>query len=269
MQWLFHLWCLALHVLHRQCFNAGAIYALPLPHLSPSSTDPHTTTFFIQNSKATCIQLRSKHTVFAAVRQMSLFWGLLACCNRHKPRHPDACSKQIHATCMQGRCSLTYQCNKYRQDLLGLHTGGGHQNSSGVLATAHEPDSLAASFSTCTGAFKPAPRPPVKTATPCKASQPLALTRETHKAEEHFVAQLRDSDDMYSQPQTDNGELGELQDVGNDSLSRLIQSWFKEQRHFSDNVQLRKQHSLLSWQLQKLRKHLGERQHQKMQHKGK
>ena len=66
---------------------------------------------------------------------------------------------------------------------------------------------------------------------------------------------------MTSQSQTDAGTVDEcLAAVGQDPVSSLLQRWFKEQRRFEENVELRQQHNVLTWQLQQLRQHLAEKQ---------
>ena len=74
------------------------------------------------------------------------------------------------------------------------------------------------------------------------------------------MAQLRGHDNMTSQSQTD-ADVDEdwLAAMGQD-VSGLLQRWFREQRRFEENVELRQQHNVLTWQLQQLRQHLAEKQ---------
>lgn len=53
--------------------------------------------------------------------------------------------------------------------------------------------------------------------------------------------------------------------VDQEDISGLLQSWFREQRQFEQNVELRKQCGLLAWQLQQLKQHLSEKQHKQTQ----
>lgn len=74
------------------------------------------------------------------------------------------------------------------------------------------------------------------------------------------MAQLRAPENMTSQSQTD-ADIDEeyLAAMGQD-VSGLLQRWFREQRRFEENVELRQQHNVLAWQLQQLRRHLAEKQ---------
>ena len=162
----------------------------------------------------------------------------------------------------------------------GCCTGGGsQQHTSPVLASAHEPDSLAASFSTDSGAFRPAPQPPRKAATPPKAPAGSASAQlMSHQAEQRLVAQLQQSESPFDTLRIDahaHADANAGADAGasvaaesHSSIHTLLQKWFREQRRFDQNAELRKQCGLLSWQLQALKQHLlGTQQEQKQRAK--
>lgn len=137
-------------------------------------------------------------------------------------------------------------------DAAGGGGGGGHS----VLASAMEPATLAHTYITDKGAFKPAPQPPRKTPTAPKNPK---LPDFAHLAEDEAEAQLLQSLTGHgcstmagdqSDRQTSSGALSD-QEVG-----VVMQQWFKEQKRFQQNVALRRQHVQVSRQIAQLHQHL-------------
>lgn len=139
-------------------------------------------------------------------------------------------------------------------DVAGGGGGGGHS----VLASAMEPATLAHTYITDRGAFKPAPQPPRKTPTPPKNPK---LPEFARLAEDEAEAQLLQSLAGYgcstmagnqSDRQTGSGALSD------EEVAIVMQQWFQEQKRFQQNVALRRQHVQLSRQIAHLQKHLAE-----------
>ncbi len=125
-----------------------------------------------------------------------------------------------------------------------------------------EPSSLAHTYITDHGSFKPAPQPPRKAPTAPKNPKMPAFALLSRDEEE---AQLQES--VYAQPDVgvagDEGSRGQsAEGVSEEDVHDVLRQWFREQKQFQENVTLRRQHAHLLRQLAKLRQHVSEKQKQ-------
>ena len=136
----------------------------------------------------------------------------------------------------------------------GSAGGGSHS----VLASAKEPATLAHSYITDRGSFKPAPQPPRKAPTAPKNPVPAPFTQ---LGEEEVETEIRSSFDRYGYGDVAHEECSSQStaEAEHDAeVQNVLQQWFKEQKHFQQNVALRRQHAHLSRQIAQLltQKHL-------------
>ena len=119
-----------------------------------------------------------------------------------------------------------------------------------------EPATLAHTYITDRGTFKPAPQPPRKTPTAPKNPK---LPDFARLAEDDAEAQLSQSlagygcsalEDEQSDRQNGSGTLTD------EEVGLVLQQWFKEQKRFQENVSLRRQNVRLCRQIAQLQKHL-------------
>ena len=125
-----------------------------------------------------------------------------------------------------------------------------------MLASAMEPATLAHTYITDRGTFKPAPQPPRKTPTAPKNPK---LPEFALLGEEEAEAQLAQSLAGHGCAAVD-GEQCHGQDgtgmITDEEVETVLQQWFREQKHFQDNAALRRQHVRLSRQIAQLQNHL-------------
>ena len=127
--------------------------------------------------------------------------------------------------------------------------GGGGSGGHSVLASAMEPATLAHTYITDRGTFKPAPQPPRKAPTaPKNPKLPDFALLPDEEAETEIAQSLAQRG--YGIPEGDQ-EMASDEEVGT-----LLQQWFREQKHFQENIALRRQHVHLSRQIALLQKHL-------------
>ena len=143
----------------------------------------------------------------------------------------------------------------------GSGSGGGHS----VLASAMDPSTLAHTYITDNGNFKPAPQPPRKAPTAPKHAKPPAFALLTAAEEEECLERDLAAGQEVSMAE---GELPSWQSgkeaVGEEEgrVEAVMRQWFKEQKHFQENVALRRQHAHLLKRLAKLQQHLLTKQKQ-------
>ena len=131
----------------------------------------------------------------------------------------------------------------------GYIAGGGASGGHSVLASAMEPATLAHTYITDRGTFKPAPQPPRKAPTAPKNPKLPDFALLSGEEAEAEIAQ--------SLAQHGHGTLEGDQGMASDEeVGTLLQQWFREQKHFRENVALRRQHVRLSRQIALLQKHL-------------
>ena len=130
--------------------------------------------------------------------------------------------------------------------------GGGASGGHSVLASAMEPATLAHTYITDKGTFKPAPQPPRKAPTaPKNPKLPDFALLPNEEAEAEIAQSL--AQHGYTTLEGEQGIQGMLSD---EEVGMLLQQWFREQKHFQENVTLRRQHVRLSRQIALLQKHL-------------
>ena len=141
----------------------------------------------------------------------------------------------------------------------GSGSGGGHS----VLASAMDPSTLAHTYITDNGNFKPAPQPPRKGPTAPKHAKLPAFALLTAAEEEECLE--RDLDAVQgiamAEAEVPSGQSGKHA-MGDEGVEAVLRQWFKEQKHFQENVFLRRRHAQLLRQLAALRHHLSEKQKQ-------
>lgn len=134
--------------------------------------------------------------------------------------------------------------------------GGGESGRHSVLASATEPATLAHTYITDRGTFKPAPQPPRKAPTAPKNPKLPDFALLPAKEAEAGIAQSL-AQHGHTTPQ---GEQCSEQDgtatITDEEVRPVLQQWFREQKHFQENVALRQQHVHLSRQIVLLQKHL-------------
>lgn len=134
--------------------------------------------------------------------------------------------------------------------------GGGGSGGHSVLASAMEPATLAHTYITGRGTFKPAPQPPRKTPTaPKNPKLPDFACLTEWEAEAQLLQTLAGYGCNVIEGEQSERENGSGV-VTDEEVGMVLQQWFKEQKRFQENVALRRQHKRLSKQLAQLRKHL-------------
>ena len=170
-------------------------------------------------------------------------WQLIWNCgnlNAHACLHITSGDANRKPCCMPSKHSSAY------------FAGGGGSGGHSVLASAMEPATLAHTYNTDRGTFKPAPQPPRKAPTALKNPKlPDFALLPDEEAEAEVAHSL--SQHGYSLLEGEQGAQGMMSD---EEVGTLLQEWFKEQKHFQENVTLRRQHVLLSRQIALLQKHL-------------
>ncbi|KAA6426215.1 MAG: hypothetical protein FRX49_04067, partial [Trebouxia sp. A1-2] len=135
----------------------------------------------------------------------------------------------------------------------GSGGGGGHS----VLASAMDPSTLAHTYITDQGNFKPAPQPPRKALTASKHPKLPAFALLTSAEEEkQFLTSLSTGQDAVMADA--EGSLGEADEhaVGEEEVQRVLQQWFRKQKHFQENMMLRRQRAHIMRQMAKLQQHV-------------
>jgi hypothetical protein len=143
--------------------------------------------------------------------------------------------------------------------IVGSGTGGGHS----VLASAMDPSTLAHTYITDHGNFKPAPQPPRKAPTaPKHPKLPSFALLTSAEEEQQFERSLGTGQDAVLADA--GGSLGEngAHAMGEKEVQRVLQQWFREQKHFQENMTLRRQRAHVTRQMAKLQQHLMEKQSQ-------
>ena len=142
---------------------------------------------------------------------------------------------------------------------VGSGSGGGHS----VLASAMDPSTLAHTYITDQGNFKPAPQPPRKAPTAPKHPKlpafALLTSAEEEKEFERCLSTGQDS--VMADAEGSSGEE-DAHAMGEEELQRVLQQWFREQKHFQENMTLRRQRAHVMRQMAKLQQHLMEKQSQ-------
>ena len=132
-----------------------------------------------------------------------------------------------------------------------------------MLASAMDPSTLAHTYITDQGNFKPAPQPPRKAPTAPKHPRLPAFALLT-SAEEEKQFEMGLSTGQDSVMADDEGSSGEdgVHAMGEEEVQRVLQQWFREQKHFQENMTLRRQRAHVMRQMAKLQQHLLEKQSQ-------
>ena len=143
--------------------------------------------------------------------------------------------------------------------IVGSGNGGGHS----VLASAMDPSTLAHTYITDQGNFKPAPQPPRKAPTAPKHPKLPAFALLTSAEEEkQFERSLSTRQDAVMGDAGASSEEDDVHAMGEEEVPRVLQQWFREQKHFQENLSLRRQRAHVMRQLAKLQQHLMEKQSQ-------
>jgi len=137
--------------------------------------------------------------------------------------------------------------------IVGSGTGGGHS----VLASAMDPSTLAHTYITDQGNFKPAPQPPRKAPTAPKHPKLPAFALLTPAEEENQLEKSLSTgqDAVMADAGGSSGE-GDAHAMGEEEVQRVLQQWFREQKHFQENLTLRQQRAHIMRQMAKLQQHL-------------
>ena len=119
-----------------------------------------------------------------------------------------------------------------------------------------EPASLAHTYITDRGTFKPAPQPPRKAPTaPKNPRLPDFALLPANEAEVELTQSLAQHGYSTMDDEQCNEQDGTATSI-DEELGTVLQEWFREQKHFQENVALRRQHVRLSRQIALLQKHL-------------
>lgn len=143
-------------------------------------------------------------------------------------------------------------------------TGSGSGSGHSVLASAMDPSTLAHTYITDNGNFKPAPQPPRKAPTAPKHAKPPAFALLTAaEEEERLERDLHAGQEVsVAEGELPSGQSGRHAVGEEEGVETVLRQWFKEQKHFQENVALRRQHAHLSRRLAKLQQHLLTKQKQ-------
>lgn len=126
-----------------------------------------------------------------------------------------------------------------------------------MLASAMDPSTLAHTYITDNGNFKPAPQPPRKAPTaPKHAKLPDFALLTAPEEEECLERDLNDGQGVASAEGEMASGQGGSQTMGEEGVEAVLRQWFREQKHFQENATLRRQHAHLSRRLAKLQQHL-------------
>ncbi len=143
--------------------------------------------------------------------------------------------------------------------IAGSGSGGGHS----VLVSAMDPSTLAHTYITDQGNLKTAPQPPRKAPTAPKHPKMPAFALLTSAEEEQQIERsLSGGQEAFMGD--GGGSLGEgdAHVMGEEEVQKVLQQWFSEQKHFQENMALRRQRAHIMRQLAKLQQHLSEKQSQ-------
>ena len=141
--------------------------------------------------------------------------------------------------------------------IVGGGSGGGHS----VLASAMDPSTLAHTYITDQGNFKPAPQPPRKAPTAPKHPKLPAFALLTSAEEEkEFERSLSTGQDSVMADAEGSSGEDDAHAMGEEEVQRVLQQWFREQKHFQENMTLRRQRAHVMRQMAKLQQHLLEKQ---------
>lgn len=137
-----------------------------------------------------------------------------------------------------------------------MSAGGGGSGGHSVLASAMEPATLAHAYITDRGTFKPAPQPPRKAPTvPKNPKLPDFALLPEEEAEAQIAQSLAQHGYVALEDEQSDGQGGEGM-VSDEEVGAVLQQWFREQKHFQENMMLRRQHVRLLRQIAMLQKHL-------------
>ena len=143
--------------------------------------------------------------------------------------------------------------------IVGSGSGGGHS----VLASAMDPSTLAHTYITDQGNFKPAPQPPRKAPTaPKHPKLPVFALLTTAGEEKQFERSLSTEQGHVMADAEGFSRENDAHAMGEEEVQRVLQQWFKEQKHFQENMTLRRQRAHVMRQMAKLQQHLLEKQSQ-------
>ncbi len=143
--------------------------------------------------------------------------------------------------------------------IVGSGSGGGHS----VLASAMDPSTLAHTYITDQGNFKPAPQPPRKAPTAPKHPKLPAFALLTSAEEEkQFERSLSTGPDAVMGDAEGFSGGDDTHAMSEEEVQRVLQQWFREQKHFQENMTLRRQRAHVMRQMAKLQQHLLEKQSQ-------
>ena len=133
--------------------------------------------------------------------------------------------------------------------------GGGGAGGHSVLASAMEPATLAHTYITDRGTFKPTPQPPRKAPTaPKHPKVPNFAQLGKDEAETQLVQSLRRHVSATEAVQSSRQTGAEA--VTDEEVGTVLHQWFREQKRFQQNVALRQQHAHLQRMVAQLQKHL-------------
>ena len=135
--------------------------------------------------------------------------------------------------------------------------GGGGAGSHSALASAMEPATLAHTYITDKGTFKPAPQPPRKAPTAPKHPKLPDFAQLSEQQAEAELVQSLDRHACAAEAVQSSGQVGA--EVTDEEVGTVLQQWFREQKRFQQNVALRQQHARLQRMVAQLQKHLSGR----------
>lgn len=119
-----------------------------------------------------------------------------------------------------------------------------------------EPATLAHTYITDRGTFKPAPQPPRKAPTgPKNPKLPDFALLPEEEAEAQIAQSLAQHGYVALEGEQSDGQTAEGM-TSDEEVGTVLQQWFREQKHFQENLLLRRQHVRLSRQIALLQKHL-------------
>lgn len=125
-----------------------------------------------------------------------------------------------------------------------------------MLVSAMEPATLAHTYITDRGTFKPAPQPPRKAPTgPKNPKLPDFALLPDEEAEAQIAQSLAQHGYVAVEGEQSDGQAAEGM-TSDEEVGTVLQQWFREQKHFQENMLLRRQHVRLSRQIALLQKHL-------------
>ncbi len=127
-----------------------------------------------------------------------------------------------------------------------------------------DPSTLAHAYITDQGNFKPAPQPPRKAPTAPKHPKLPAFALLTSAEEEkQFERSLSTGPDAVMGNAERSLADNDAHAMGEEEVQRVLQQWFREQKHFQENMTLRRQRAHVMRQMAKLQQHLLEKQSQR------